>query len=205
MAAFMAVDSNPLSPDYGRIRILDLPQDAAIPGPEQVQNAFETDPTPSIQLSQLRRGGSKVILGNLITLPAGGGFLYIEPVYVEASAAGSTGSYPTVQRVFASYGGNVGYGQTLADALSQLFGLGAGQPGSGQGGRPAQGAGGSGGANAAALGYLKQAQDYYRQGQAALRSGNFGAYGQDMAKMKAALDQAQQAAAGRPATAPSGR
>jgi uncharacterized membrane protein (UPF0182 family) len=205
MAAFMAVDSNPLSPDYGRIRILDLPQDAAIPGPEQVQNAFETDPTPSIQLSQLRRGGSKVILGNLITLPAGGGFLYIEPVYVEASAAGSTGSYPTVQRVFASYGGNVGYGQTLADALSQLFGLGAGQPGSGQGGRPAQGAVGSGGANAAALGYLKQAQDYYRQGQAALRSGNFAAYGQDMAKMKAALDQAQQAAAGRPASAPSGR
>lgn len=200
MAAFMAVDSNPLSPDYGTIRILDLPQDVAIPGPEQVQNSFETDPTPSIQLSQLRRGGSKVTLGNLITLPVGGGFVYIEPVY-EASAAGSTGAFPTVQRVFASYGGNVGYGQTLTGALSQLFGLSPGQPGTG-----AQGAGGSGAANAAAFGYLKQAQDYYQQGQAALRGGNFAAYGQDMSKMKAALDHAAQAAAGgRPVSAPAGR
>jgi uncharacterized membrane protein (UPF0182 family) len=205
MAAYMAVDSNPLSPDYGKIRILDLPQDVAIPGPEQVQNSFETDPTPSIQLSQLRRGGSKVTLGNLITLPVGSGFLYVEPVYVEASAAGSTGAYPTVQRVFAAYGGSVGYGQTLADALGQLFGVSASRPGGGPGSRPVQAGGSSGGANAAAVGYLKQAQDEYQQAQAALRSGNFAAYGQDMTAMKAALDHAQQAAAGRPAGAPSGR
>ena len=202
MAAYMAVDSNPLSPDYGKIRILDLPQDAAIPGPEQVQNSFETDPTPSIQLSQLRRGGSKVTLGNLITLPVGGGFLYIEPVYVEASAAGSTGAYPTVQRVFASYGGSVGYGATLTDALGQLFGGPPSQPGGGTGSHPAQ-AGGSQ-ANAAAVSYLKQAQNAYQQAQAALRSGNFAAYGRDMTAMKAALDHAQQAAAGRPVSTASG-
>ncbi|HLX47050.1 MAG TPA: UPF0182 family protein [Streptosporangiaceae bacterium] len=186
MAAFMTVDSNPRSPDYGRIRILDLPQDTAIPGPEQVQNSFETNPTASIQLSQLRKGGSKVILGNLITLPFGGAFLYIEPVYVEASAAGSTGSYPTEQRVFVSFGGNVGYGQTLAGALGQLFGT----PGSSGGTPPAHSTGSS-----AALKYVKQAQQYYQQGQQALRTGDFAAYGQDMAKMKNALDQAERAAA----------
>ena len=38
MAAFMAVDSNPQSPDYGTIRLLQLPQDTAILGPQQVQN-----------------------------------------------------------------------------------------------------------------------------------------------------------------------
>jgi hypothetical protein len=203
MAAFMTVDSNPGSPDYGKIRILDLPQDTAIAGPQQVQNSFETDPTPSIQLSQLRRGGSQVILGNLITLPVSGGFLYIEPVYVEASAAGSTGSYPTVQRVFASFGSNVGYGQTLADALSQLFGAPASPPTTGTGTPPAHGTGGSSRAAAAALGYVKQAQSYYQQAQAALRSGNFAAYGQDLSKMKTALDHAEQAAAGRPVPTPS--
>ena len=94
MAAYMAVDSNRNRRTTARIQVLDLPQAAAIPGPEQVQNSFETDPTASIQLSQLRRGGSRVTLGNLVVLPVGGGFLYIEPVYVESSAAGSTGSYP---------------------------------------------------------------------------------------------------------------
>ncbi|HEY2579742.1 MAG TPA: UPF0182 family protein [Streptosporangiaceae bacterium] len=191
MAAFMTVDSNPRSPGYGRIRILSLPQDTAIAGPEQVQNSFETNPTASIQLSQLRKGGSKVILGNLITLPFGGGFLYIEPVYVEASAAGSTGSYPTEQRVFVSSGGNVGYGQTLAGALGQLFGA----PGSSAGTPPAHSSGSSG--SSAALKYVKQAQGYYQQGQQALKTGNFAAYGQDMVKMKNALDQAEQAAAGK--------
>ena len=201
MAAYMAVDSNPQSPDYGRIQVLDLPQAAAIPGPEQVQNSFETDPTASIQLSQLRRGGSRVTLGNLVVLPVGGGFLYVEPVYVESSAAGSTGSYPTVQRVFASFGGNVGYGQTLAAALGQLLGTPAGQSGTG----PAGPGAGSGRASAAVRGDLRQVQNYYQQAQAALRSGNFAAYGQDMTKMKAALDHAQQASSGRPVSAPSPR
>jgi uncharacterized protein len=202
MAAYLAVDSNPDSPDYGRLRILNLPQDTAIPGPEQVQNSFETDPAASIQLSQLRKGGSRVILGNMITLPVGGGFLYIEPVYVEASAAGSTGAYPTVQRVFAQMHGTVGYGQTLADALGQVFGAKPGQPPAAAGTSPAQG---SNGPSAAALRYVKQAQDYYQQAQKALKSGDFAGYGQDMSKMKAALDHAEQAAEGRPVTTPSPR
>ncbi|HEY3735013.1 MAG TPA: UPF0182 family protein [Streptosporangiaceae bacterium] len=212
MAAFMAVDSNPLSPGYGTIRILGLPQDTAIAGPQQVQNSFETDPTASIQLSQLRRGGSRVTLGNLITLPVSGGFLYVEPVYVEAAAQASTataGAYPTVQRVFASMGGDVGYGSTLSAALGQLFGVSPGSPAGAAGSAPGSAAPGSAGAaikgssaaaaaaqEAAVLGYLKQAQADYQRGQAALKSGNFGAYGQDMASMKTALDRAQQAAEG---------
>ena len=34
VAAFMAVDSNPLSPGYGTIRILELPRSTVISGPE---------------------------------------------------------------------------------------------------------------------------------------------------------------------------
>ncbi|HEY2441552.1 MAG TPA: UPF0182 family protein [Streptosporangiaceae bacterium] len=218
MAAFMAVDSNPLSPGYGTIRILGLPQDTAIAGPQQVQNSFETDPTASIQLSQLRRGGSRVTLGNLITLPVSGGFLYVEPVYVEGAAQASAttaGAYPTVQRVFASIGGDVGYASTLSAALSQLFGVSAGSPAGTAGSAPGSAAPGTAGAavkgssaaaaaaqEAAVLGYLKQAQADYQRGQAALKDGNFGAYGLDMASMKTALDRAQQAAEGQPGGAP---
>jgi uncharacterized membrane protein (UPF0182 family) len=86
LAAYMAVESNPQS-GYGVIRILQLPQAAAILGPEQVQNAFESFTTASKELSLFRQGGSSVIPGNLIALPLGGGLLYEEPIYIQAAPA----------------------------------------------------------------------------------------------------------------------
>jgi phage shock protein A len=46
------------------------------------------------------------------------------------------------------------------------------------------------------LSYLQQAESYYSQAQAALKNGNFAAYGSDLASMKAALDSATKAAQG---------
>jgi uncharacterized SAM-dependent methyltransferase len=51
--------------------------------------------------------------------------------------------------------------------------------------------------------YLQQAETFYNQAQAALKSGNLAAFGTDLAKMKAALDQAQKAAHGSPSPKPS--
>src|SRR5262249_54007258 len=100
LAAYMAVNSNPLSPDYGKLVILQLPQDTAIPGPDQIHNNFESYAPASEQLKLLRGGGSKVTLGNLVTIPLGGSLLSVEPVYVSASAVTNSGSYPQLQKVF---------------------------------------------------------------------------------------------------------
>src|SRR6516225_4566032 len=199
MAAFMEVNSNPQSGGYGTIRVLQLPQDTTIRGPQQVQNDFESNATVASALTLLRQGGSRVTQGNLVTLPVGGGLLYFEPVYVSQAAAGSSGSYPTLQGMLAYYNGQVGYGPTLAAALAQVFG-----------GAPAQTSPGSsppGGhgapVNAAVLKYLHQAEAYYGAAQAALKSGDFATYGRDLALMKAALDNARNAAQSRPAGSPS--
>ncbi|HEY5987767.1 MAG TPA: UPF0182 family protein, partial [Streptosporangiaceae bacterium] len=199
LAAFMAVASDPGKPGYGTIRLLELPQDTAIPGPSQVQNSFETLARASIELTQLRRGGSQVSLGNLITLPVGGGLLYVEPVFVSASAVGASGSYPTLQRVFVFYNGQpnpVGYGASLQEALAQVFRGIPGQP-------PPGGTGvtGPGTLSAAVRGLLAQAQKDYSQAQAALRRGDFATFGAELAKMKEALDAAQKAATGSPGKA----
>jgi hypothetical protein len=192
MAAYMAVDSNPASPGYGTIRLLVLPQNTTMPGPQQVQNTFESDPRASAELTALRRGGSKVILGDLIALPVGTGFLYIEPMYVEASAAGNAGAYPTLQAVLASYGGSVGFGKTLPGALGQVFtGLASSAAPSG-GPSPAPRPGGA--ASPAVRAAIAQAERFFAAAQTALKNGNFTAYGQDVAAMKKALDTAQQAA-----------
>ena len=195
LAAFMAVNSDPDSPNYGQIQLLQLPQDTAIAGPEQVQNNFENFPPASEQLSLLRSHGSKVIQGNLVTVPLGGGLLSVEPVYVQASAVTNGGSYPQLRKVFTYFNGtgNVGFADTLAGSLAQSLGNAGPPPPSG--GQTASG----GQVNAIVLGLLAQAETFYNQAQAALHANppNFTLYGQDIAKMKAALDQAQQAATGR--------
>ena len=203
MAAFMAVDSNPLSSDYGQIRLLELPQDTAILGPQQVQSNFESDTTASKELSLFRSGGSKVTLGNLVTQPVGGGLLYTEPVYVSASATGNSGSYPLLRRVFAYYGGQVGYGLTLPDALNQVF-TGLGAPATtppSPGGSPGGSGGTSGGApgtkaSAAVLKFVQQAEQFYAKAQAALKRGDFAAYGVYQKDLQTALTNAQKAAQG---------
>ena len=208
LAAFMTVNSNPLSADYGQIQILQLPQDTAILGPQQVQSNFEADPPASIELTQLRRGGSRVTLGNLVTVPLGGGLLSVEPVYVAAAALNNSGSYPQLKRVFTFYDDQVGYGDSLSASLAQLFGTLSGQGTGGTGG--AGGTGGSGGSNgghvsAAVLADLQLAEKYYAQAETALHSGDLALYAQDIAKVKSALDQAQQAANAsvKPGTQPS--
>ena len=60
MAAYLAVNSNPLSAaDYGRIQILQLPQNTAIPGPQQVNNDVQSDPTASLELTSSARAAPR--------------------------------------------------------------------------------------------------------------------------------------------------
>jgi uncharacterized membrane protein (UPF0182 family) len=188
LAAFMAVDSNPQA-GYGTIRVLQLPQAAAILGPEQVQNNFESTTTASKELSLFRQGGSSVIKGNLIALPLDQGLLYEEPIYIRAAGGTGAGSYPTMRRVFVFYDGQVGYGTSLQGALAQVF---TGLPNAGQG--PPSGPGSPGVVSAAVRRYLQQAQQAYATAQTALRRGDFSAYGKAIASMKQALDNAQRAA-----------
>jgi uncharacterized membrane protein (UPF0182 family) len=196
MAAFLSVNSNPVSSGYGQLQILQLPQNTAVAGPQQINNDFQSNPTASIQLTQLRKGGSQVTFGNLITLPLAGGLLYAQPVYVSADAAGAAGAFPALERVFTYYNGTVGYAPTLAASLAQVFGTGAGTaapspppPASPPSAQPTT-----------LQRDLQEAQADYAQAQTALRNGQFGQFGTDLAKMSAVLKAAQKLA-GAPAPA----
>ncbi len=176
--------------------VLELSQNGVIPGPTQVHANFESAPNASEPLTLLRRGGSNVTLGNLVTVPFAGGFLYVEPVYVAAANTASGGSYPQLKELLTYfYGGQqgilVGFGPTLDAALAQTFGSVAAA-------NPSSPTGPTGKVNAQVLMLLRLAERYYAQAQAALHASppDFTLYGQDIAKMKLALDQAQRAAQG---------
>ena len=67
----------------------------------------------------LARGDSEVIRGNLLTLPVGGGLLYVQPVYVKST--GET-SYPLLRKVLVAFGDQIAFEDTLDVALDLLFG-----------------------------------------------------------------------------------
>ena len=104
---------------YGKMRLLALPSDTTVPGPGQVQNTFNSDPEVNRELNLQDQQGSRVIRGNLLTLPVGGGLLYVQPVYVQSTG---TTQYPQLRSVLVGFGDKVGFAPTLKEALDQVFG-----------------------------------------------------------------------------------
>jgi uncharacterized membrane protein (UPF0182 family) len=196
LTAFAAVSSD--VNDYGKIRVLQVPRDRAINGPGQVAGLFESSPQVAESLSLLRRGGSSVTLGNLLTLPVGSGLLYVEPVYVKASGGES---YPLLQRVIVSFGDKIAFEPTLKQALDSLFGAGSatGTPSAAPSASPGTTAGGD---LKAAIAAADQA---FRDGEAALKNGDFAAYGEAQKRLATALARAAQLSGASPSPSPSAR
>jgi uncharacterized protein len=122
LASYISVGSDP--DNYGEIRVLELPGESQTLGPEQVQNRFVSSAVVSTELNLLRQSETDVRYGNLLTLPVGGGLLYVEPVYIER--ANQQAAFPQLNRVLVAYGDRIGYAPTLREALNQVFGAGAG-------------------------------------------------------------------------------
>ncbi|MBO0890688.1 MAG: UPF0182 family protein, partial [Acidothermales bacterium] len=181
LAAFVSVSSD-VHNGYGNIRVLQLPRDTAVPGPGTIQGNFEAYAPASTELALLRRGGSSVRFGNLLTLPFGGGLLYAEPVYVQAN---SGESYPLLQRVLVSFGTKIGYAPTLDEAMKQVL---TGTTGNKN--EKNQGKDNTGDLRSQLASALSDAQQAYADGQAALKKGDFTAYGEAQKRLKAALDKA---------------
>ena len=107
------------SEDYGRLTLLTLPKSTIVPGPGQVQNNFNADSEVSRLLNILRQGSTRVLNGNLLTLPVGGGLLYVQPVYIQST--GET-SFPLLQKILVAFGDQIAFEDTLDQALTSLFG-----------------------------------------------------------------------------------
>ncbi|MDR6939253.1 UPF0182 family protein [Arcanobacterium hippocoleae] len=125
MTGFLAADSNAgsqtgkISDSYGKLRLLETPRDLTVEGPGQAKNTMLANPDVSQALNLLRQGGTNTREGNLLSLPIGGGLLYVQPIYVQAA----TGTqYPTLQYVLALFGDKVGFAPTLDQALDKVFG-----------------------------------------------------------------------------------
>ena len=204
LKGYLAVDSDAgsrkgtVASSYGKLRLLQLPPNDSIPGPGQVQNTFNSNVGVSTELNLLKQGDTKVIKGNLLTLPVGGGLLYVQPVYVQST--GET-SYPILQKVLVAFGDNVAFEDTLDQALDSLFGGNSGAtagdsgvtpttPNSGESAPSGSSSTATTQNNAALQQALQQAKQALADRQAALTAGDWAGYGAADQRLQQALKAA---------------
>jgi hypothetical protein len=173
------------------MRVLTMSDSSQIDGPGQSFNAMTTNETVAERLRPFQQGTAQSSFGNLLTLPVGGGLLYVTPVYTQRQ--GSTGSYPALRFVIVRFGQSVGIGDTLQQALDEVF---AGNSGASTGeeeaDEPAEpGTGEVDGS--AATEALDEAQAAFEAADQALTEGDLGTYQTRIEEAQAATARALEA------------
>ncbi len=204
--------------DYGALRLLEFgSQQPAGPGQviNQIKNSNVASQNPAERLNLAQYitnnsgAGKDLTYGNLLTFPLAGQMFYVQPIYVQASSG--SGSFPQNKVTVVLYGSQVAWGDTLAQAITGLFGEGEGdqqqpdQPSTPD--QPDQPAATLEAQLAAAIADIQRAYD---AGQEALKNGDFAAYGQAQDDLAAAIARANDisarlgaAAAASPSPSPS--
>ncbi len=180
-------ESGTVSENYGKLTLLNLPRETVVPGPGQVQNNFNADSNVSSLLNILRQGSTRVLNGNLLTLPVGGGLLYVQPVYIEST--GET-SYPLLQKILVAFGDQIAFEDTLEQALDALFGGDSGaETGDANVVEPGDSSNADSG-NAALDVALNAAAKALSDKEAALRAGDWEAFGEADDRLARAIEDA---------------
>jgi uncharacterized membrane protein (UPF0182 family) len=191
LSAFMAVDAEAGTGDYGKIRILKLPTNTTVNGPKQVQSQFNSQEDIAESIRLLRGGDSEVEYGNLLTVPLDGGLLYVEPVYVRGGGL----KYPLLRKILVTYGGQTAFENTLDEALNKVFGAEGATPEPPDEGDNDTSPPPPASKNPTVQQALEDAQKAFDAGQEALKDNDWEAYGQAQKDLEDALKRAEDAQA----------
>ena len=184
LSGFMIAGCDP--GDYGQLTMYVTPRNNPAYGPSIVASQIDQTQSVSKTISLLGQQGSSVLLGNVLMVPVADSLLYIQPLYV----ASSRNPIPTLQYVIAVYGKNqpAGIGQTLAQALSQVF--------SSTIAVTPSNVTGPGQLSPEVRALLSDAQHQYLQSQVDLKAGNLGAYQADINNLESDLNEVSQLTGG---------
>lgn len=119
LIAWLSVNSD--MPDYGDITVYKLPKEQLIYGPMQIESRIDQDTEISKQLTLWGQKGSRVIRGNLLVIPIENSFIYVEPIYLQATQS----RFPELKRVVVAYDNKIAMERTFEEALRKVFSLNA--------------------------------------------------------------------------------
>jgi uncharacterized membrane protein (UPF0182 family) len=190
MIAWVAAQMD--APNYGQTRVYRFPADTTIFGPAQIEARIVQDPQISQQFTLWSQGGSTVIQGNLIVVPVGDSLIYLQPVYLQSQQS----AFPEFQRIIVASPRQVVWAETLGEALGLLLiaeggpsaSPGPGGPAPNPNPTPTPRPGPVEPLPADVAGLIAYAKTHFDLAQAALRAGDFARYGDEIARVDAALE-----------------
>ncbi|MBN1498213.1 MAG: UPF0182 family protein [Spirochaetes bacterium] len=174
MIAFLTAKCD--MPDYGELKLYQLPKDKLSYGPLQVDSRINQNPDISKQLSLWNQRGSGVIRGTMLAIPIEESILFIEPLYLKSESS----EMPELKRVIVAFSDKIVMEKDLPAALERLF---------------------SGGAfidsgpfmDASMESRLKdlavRAMNHYNQAESSMREGNWTKYGEHLNMLKEILER----------------
>ena len=100
----------------GETVVLLLSKQELIPGPMNVAAKINQDQNISKDLTLWNQQGSHVVRGQILVLPVGNTFLYVDPIYIQATQ----GSMPQLKKIVLAVGNKLIYADSYDEALAQL-------------------------------------------------------------------------------------
>ncbi len=103
-------------PKLGEVVVLQLSKQELILGPMQINARINQDQNISKDLTLWNQQGSQVLQGQTLVLPVGDTFLYVSPLYLQATQA----RMPQLKKVVLAIGNRLIYADTYEQALAML-------------------------------------------------------------------------------------
>jgi uncharacterized membrane protein (UPF0182 family) len=104
--------------NYGKLLVYNFPKSRLIDGPVQIEARIDQNAQLSGQFTLWNQQGSRVIRGHLLVIPIGKSLLFVEPIYLQAVQS----PMPELRIVVLATQDKLAYGQTFAEAMTNLFG-----------------------------------------------------------------------------------
>lgn len=108
----------------GELHFLQLSKQELVFGPMQIEARINQDQFIAKDLSLWNQQGSQVLRGQMLVLPVDNTFVYIEPIYLQASEA----RMPQLKKVVIAMGNRLIYTDTYEQALAELARLSGAAP-----------------------------------------------------------------------------
>jgi uncharacterized membrane protein (UPF0182 family) len=167
-----------------------------VDGPSLIFSRINSDADFSQARTLLGRGGSRLVFGDLLTIPIEDSILYVLPAYVRSSQETAV---PELKLVILVNGSSVYVETSLADAIQAATGAETG------GGAPPPGGGGGGTTQEQLQRLLAQALEHFQTAQEALLAGDLATYQSELEQAQSLVEEADRLAgqSGGSSTSPS--
>ena len=100
------------------LQVYELPDNTNIQGPDQVHQTMTNLNEARQDITLLESSASRPVFGNLLSLPVGGGMLYVQPLYLRTVQGENT--FPFLHKVLVNFGDKAAYANTLQEGIQAL-------------------------------------------------------------------------------------